>query len=178
VFVRRFWLVGAVIMAALLIMGVSVQAKTPAKRAAKKPTTVKETCKLSLTAQIPAGDTVITPGDPQGTQAGSVACGKLFGQGVQTDPYTATSSGDVDGTYKQYFATGTIHGVYDLTLTSQSAPTTTTFTAAGYTGTVSVAAGTGTYAGVKGKGTLTCSTSDSVHTSCTEHLKLKVPAAA
>jgi hypothetical protein len=57
------------------------------------------------------------------------------------------------------------------------APTTTTFTATKYSGTVSVIGGTGDWAHVTGKGTLTCSSPDAVHTSCTEHLKLKLPAA-
>ena len=176
---RRIWLVGAVIMAGLLTSGVAVEAKTPNGATKKaKAKTVKETCKINLTAQIPPGDTTVTPGAPDGAQFGSVGCGRLFGQGVQGDPYSSTPSGDVVGTYRQYFATGSIHGAYDLTITQQSPPTTTTFTAASYGGTVTVTGGTGTYSGIKGAGTLACSTSDSVHTSCSESLKLKVPPAS
>jgi hypothetical protein len=173
--VRRISLVGAAIIAALLIAAAAaVAAKTPVKA---KPVTTKVTCTLALTAEVPAGDTVVTPGDPQGTQFGFVHCGKLFGSGVQTDPYAQTSSGDVVGSYRQYFATGSIHGQYELAVTQQSAPTTTTFTAASYAGTVSVTGGSGAYGGATGKGTLACSTTDSIHTSCIEHLKLKLPAA-
>jgi len=173
--VRRISLVGAAIIAALLTTGVAaVAAKTPVT---VKKVTTKVTCTLALTTEVPAGDTVVTPGDPQGTQFGFVHCGKLFGSGVQTDPYAQTSSGDVVGTYRQYFGAGSVHGQYDLAVTQQSAPTTTTFTAASYAGTVSVTGGSGAYTGVTGKGTLACSTTDSIHTSCTEHVKLKLPAA-
>jgi hypothetical protein len=173
--VRRISLVAAGIMVALLTTGVAeVAAKTHVKAKGK---TTKVTCTLTLTAAVPAGDTVVTPGDPQGTQFGFVGCGKGFGQGVQTDPFAQLPSGGVAGSYKQYFGTGSLHGAYDLSVTSQSAPTTTTFTAIGYAGTVTVTGGTGAYAGVKGKGTLGCSSPDAIHTSCTEHLKLKMPAA-
>ena len=172
---RRISLVGAAIIAGLLTTGVAaVAAKTPVKA---KKVTAKVTCTLALTAEVPAGDTVVTPGDPQGTQFGFVDCGRLFGSGVQTDPYTQTSSGDVVGSYRQYFGTGSVHGDYDLAVTEQSAPTTTTFTAASYAGTVSITGGSGAYAGVTGKGTLACSPPDAIHTTCTEHLKLKLPAA-
>jgi hypothetical protein len=173
-FVRRISLVSAAIVVALLTTGVAaVSAKAPAKT---KQTSTKVTCTLALTAAVPTGDTVVTPGDPQGTQFGFVACHTLFGRGVQTDPYTQTASGDVVGSYKQYFGTGTIHGAYDLSVTAQSAPTTTTFTEASYAGTVTVTGGTGTDAGIKGRGTLICSSPDAIHTTCTEHLKLKLPA--
>jgi hypothetical protein len=173
--VRRISLVATAMTVALLTIGVAAgAAKTHAK---PKKVTAKVTCALALTAEVPAGDTVVTPGDPSGSQFGFVGCGKLLGQGVQSDPYSQTASGDTVGSYKQYFGTGSIHGLYDLSVTEQSAPTTTTFTATSYAGTMSVTGGSGTWAGVRGKGTLTCSTPDAIHTSCTEHLKLKLPAA-
>jgi hypothetical protein len=175
VFVRRISLVATAITVALLTVGVAAGAAKTHPKA--KPVTEKVTCTLALTTEVPAGDTVITPGDPSGTQFGFVGCGKLLGKGVQTDPFSQTASGDIVGPYKQYFGTGSLHGQYDLTVTGQSAPTTTTFTATSYTGSVSVAGGTGAWAHVTGKGTLACSSADAIHTSCTEHLKLKLPAA-
>ena len=172
---RRISLVAAAVTVALLTVGVAAGgAKTHPK---PKPVTAKVTCTLALTTEVPGSDTVITPGDPSGTQFGFVGCGKLLGNGVQTDPFSQTSSGDIVGPYKQYFGTGSIHGQYDLTVTAQSAPTTTTFTATSYTGTVSVTGGTGAWAHVTGKGTLACSSPDAIHTTCTEHVKLKLPAA-
>ena len=172
---RRISLVATAITVALLTIGVAATAAKTHPKA--KTVTAKVTCSLALTTEVPAGDTVITPGDPSGTQFGFVGCGKLLGNGVQTDPFSQTSSGDIVGSYRQYFGTGSIHGLYDLTVTGQSAPTTTTFTATSYAGTVSVIGGSGAWAHVTGKGTLTCSSLDAVHTSCTEHLKLKLPAA-
>jgi hypothetical protein len=175
VFVRRISLVATAITVALLTVGVAAGAAKTHPKA--KPVTAKVTCTLALTTEVPAGDTVITPGDPSGTEFGFVGCGKRLGNGVQTDPFSQTSSGDIVGSYRQYLGTGSIHGLYDLTVTEQSAPTTTTFTATSYAGIVSVTGGTGAWAHVTGKGTLACSSADAIHTSCTEHLKLKLPAA-
>jgi hypothetical protein len=128
-----------------------------------------------MSVQIPADATGVTAGAVQGTYAGHAGCGApLFG-GVASSPFTIDASGDVNATYTEYLATGSLRGTYSLSITEQSPPTQTTFAATSYAGTVTVTGGTGVYRGVTGTGTLTCSTPDSVHLSCKEKLKLALP---
>ena len=59
------------------------------------------------------------------------------------------------GTFKGFYNTGTIHGVYKENATIPTTGTTVTAT-----GPIKVLGGTGAFAGAKGKGTLTCVTND------------------
>jgi hypothetical protein len=129
-----------------------------------------------MSVQIPTGATAVTAGAVQGTYAGHAGCGAPLWSGVASSPFTIDASGDVNATFKEYLATGTLSGAYSLAITDQSPPTQTTFAATSYAGTVTVTGGSGVYRGVTGAGTLTCTTPDSIHLSCKEKLKLALPA--
>ncbi len=159
---RRICIVGTVISAGSLVVGVAI-----APAAKTKPKRIAVTCSSSVTTQIPDGATEVLPPVSQGTQYGTVRCGKL-GPGVEADAFTVPDSGDVHAQFAQYFAAGSIHGNFVLTPDEGPPLTTTTFQSATYTGTFTVSGGTGVYARIKGKGTLTCSSPDTLHLSCTE----------
>jgi hypothetical protein len=77
--VKGIYRFGAAVVAVVLL-SVEVAASVAA---GSTGTVVKTTCKLSLTDQIPAGATTVTPASEQGTQVGSAQCHKLLGSGVQ-----------------------------------------------------------------------------------------------
>jgi hypothetical protein len=158
-----------VALTGLLTLGIAATS-VAAPRAAVKPT--KVACRLAIAEQVPAGATGINPADTQGTEFGTTACGKVLGSGVAVLPFTVPSDGSLRGTFHDYFATGTIHGKYVL-IPGNSAPSSpSTFATERFTGTVTVSGGTGAYEGAKGTGTLRCVTTDAVHYSCVEHLRL------
>lgn len=156
----------------------SVRAVAAKKSTSKKKSTkyTKISCQLSLSVQVPSGDVDVTQGSTDGTEYGSTACGTPLGKGVESLSFTTDAGGDLLGNWQQYFKAGTVYGAYDLTPVSTGPTTPSTFTAASYSGTVTLKAGTGTDKGDTGTGTLTCSTQDVIHYSCTERLKLIVPA--
>ncbi len=188
---KRICLLGAAI-AGLFIIGVatamaatphaSVRAVAAKKGTSKKGTSKKSakgkkvSCKLSLSVQVPAGNVDVTQGSTDGTEFGSAGCGRPLGTGVESASFTTDAGGDLIGKWQQYFKAGTVYGTYDLTPVSTGPTTPGTFTAASYTGTVTVKAGTGTDLGDTGTGTLTCTTLDVIHYSCTEGLRLVLPA--
>ena len=165
----RIWRVGAVIAVGALSVGVAV---APAKktRVLAKQKAVASTCHASVATAIPAGSSTVTPASEDGTQYGSVVCGKL-GSGVQASAFRALSSGDLQGKYTDYFGAGSVRGKYVLAPADTSL-TPPSFASVAYAGTVTVDGGTGIYRLAKGKGTLTCSSSDGLHMSCTAKLKL------
>ena len=77
-----------------------------------------------------------------------------------------------EANFTWYFRTGTLSGKYELTPRER----TLNFLNVTYDGTLTVTGGTGTYRGIKGSGTMTCATQDGIHTSCTDKLKVKLPA--
>lgn len=175
---KRICLLGAAI-AGLLIIGVASalasapRASTNANAAKTKTTkTTKLSCTSSLSLQVPAADTTVTQGAADGTQYGSVKCGMPFGQGVQFETFATDGSGNIAGKFQQYFGAGSIFGTYTLVPGDQGPPTTSTFTSSSYVGTVKVKNGTGVDKNASGTGTLKCSSSDAVHFTCTEKLKL------
>lgn len=163
---RRICIVGTVISAVPLVVGVAI-APAAKTKAVAKPKRTAVTCSSSVTTQIPDGATAVIPPVSQGTQYGTVRCGKL-GPGLEADAFTVPDSGNVQGQFAQYFAAGSVHGKFDLTPQEGPPLTTTTFQGATYTGTFTVSGGTGIYARITGKGTLTCSSPDTLHLSCTE----------
>lgn len=173
---RRICLVGTAIAVGSLAVGV-VAAPAASHKAAKTKPTAKVTavvCTSDLATAIPAGDTQIIPPVSDGTQYGSVRCNKGLGSGVQTNSFTILDSGNMQGQFKLYLGTGTVHGKFNLTPAEGPPLTTDTFQSVTYTGTVTVAGGTGTYlhAKPKGIGTLSCTTPDGVHMSCTDRFKV------
>jgi TctA family transporter len=165
----RIWRVGTVIAVGALSVGVAV---APAKKTkgVAKGNTVASTCHANVATAIPAGSSTVTPASEDGTQYGSVVCGKL-GRGVQASAFTSLSSGDLQGKYTDYFGAGSVRGTYALTPADTSV-TPSSFASVAYAGTVTIDGGTGIYRLAKGKGTLTCSSSDGLHMSCTTKLKL------
>lgn len=158
----------AVTLAGVLTLG----AAATSVAAPAKSSTVKPTCAIAVTEQIPAGGVTINTGDTHGASLGTVTCGKLLGSGLAWMSFTVPASGNLVGGFKQYYATGSMHGKYVLVPTDSNSPQPSTFSAASYAGTLTVDGGTGAYHNAKGKGTITCRTPDSIHFSCTEHLKL------
>ena len=148
-------------------------AATSVAAPAKKGPVATPACGLKLAEQIPNGETAINPADTQGSDVGTVKCGKLLGSGLASMAFTVPDSGNLVGTFKQYFATGSMHGKFMLVPdATDTPPATTTFAASSYTGTLTLTGGTGTYQLAKGTGTITCHSADSIHMSCLEHLKL------
>jgi hypothetical protein len=156
-------------------------------------------CKVSLTTEPPAGsDSVSAPS--QGNQYGPVHCPKKtiapavkgFGSGVEGNSFTIPDSGDTVGRYTQYFGDGTVHGTFDLTPGEGSTSGgIVSFQGQTWAGTLKVTGGTGAYKGIqdfkatkgkKGKagkkslGTMSCTSADGVHMTCSEKVKLMMPA--
>jgi hypothetical protein len=173
---KRIVLMGAA-FAGLFTAGIAATASaaTPATRVTKyatKTVHATATCKLALTTVAPPGSSAVEAGSPAGTNYGTSSCagGK---PGTARQVYTEDSAGDLTGKVQQWFATGTLYGTYTLTPSSSSGPpTTTTFGAASYSGTVTLTGAGGALKRTTGSGKMTCSTTDSVHYSCTESLKL------
>jgi hypothetical protein len=156
--------------AALSVVPLAFGVAAAAAHTQAAPATTKVACKTSLSIAIAPGATSVDANNVQsGHEYGSATCGKLLGQGVQADRFSTDSSGIIVVKYTLYFATGTLHGTYELTAQNDSL----NFTASDYVGKLTVKGGTGTYKGMTGTGTMTCSTPDGIHSACTTHLKLK-----
>lgn len=156
----------AAALAAVLAVGVVA---TSVATAAKHSAAVKPTCFMALSAQIQPGETAINPADTSGANTGSIKCGKLLGAGLAQLSFTMPASGNLVGAAQEYFALGSMHGKYVLV---PDDPTSDSFSAASYTGTMTIKGGTGAFQMAKGTGKLKCTTTDSIHLSCVEHLKL------
>jgi hypothetical protein len=143
--------------------------------AASPLTTLK--CKNSLTTELLADSNTVNQPASQGNQYGPVHCPtKGFGGGIIGDSFTVPDSGDTVGTYTQYFSAGSIHGKFDLSPEEAGPISNANFESQSWSGTITIAGGTGIYNGItakKGSGTMTCTSPDSVHLSCTEKIKLK-----
>jgi hypothetical protein len=174
-------LVGVAISASSLVAGVGFAAAASKSAAtAVKPTALK--CKISMTTQPPPGSNVVLVA-PQGSQYGATHCPTAgYGSGAIVDKFTVPDSGDTVGTYYQYFHAGTIYGKFDLTPLPGNGISSTSFQSQAWTGTVTVTGGTGVYKGItrakgkKGIGTMHCTSPDSVHLTCTENMKVILPA--
>jgi hypothetical protein len=164
--IRRICLVGGALGAITLAFGVAVATASKSKTKVK-PATVY--CTTSMSLAVPASDTDVTPAATSGNEYGSAICGKL-GHGVQADSFTVPASGDTLARFTFYMPTGTLSGTYDLT--PQTGSLGSGFASVSYLGTLKVTHGTGGLAAVTGTGTMTCSSPDSIHTRCTDKLKL------
>jgi hypothetical protein len=160
--------VGVALGAITLAFGVAVSTAKKSKTPKVKPVTVF--CTTSVGLAVPAADQDVTPAATSGNEYGSAICRHL-GHGVQADSFTVPDSGDTLARFTIYLPNGTLTGTYDLT--PQEGSVTTGFASVSYLGTVKVTHGTGVLAGVTGIGTMTCTSPDSVHTTCTDKLKLK-----
>jgi hypothetical protein len=175
----RICVVGTAIAVVPFAVGLSV-----AGAATKKPTkpavkTVALKCHISLGTLPPAGSAAVDQPPTEGAQYGTVRCGGPgFGSGVQRNTFKVPDSGDTVGNYAQYFGGGSIHGKFDLAPQEGSGSlSSSSFQSEAWTGTVTVTGGTGVFAKATGKkGTLSCTSDDTVHLTCTEKLKLTTPA--
>jgi hypothetical protein len=176
--VKRLCLLGMAV-AGLLTAGVSTAATAKVKPAKPKSVTTKLSCKLTVVTQPPANDISITPGI-NGAQFGKVSCPGPIGGGVVSDTYTTATSGNVTAKYTTWFKGGTLGGQFKLIPTGGGQPSAgnNTFGAQSYTGSATVTGGSGSWKTATGKATLTCSTADGVHLSCTESLKVTTTAAS
>jgi hypothetical protein len=156
------------VMAVAVVAALSVLAAGALAKTSGKP--LKAKCTIRLTTQIPQGATTLSPTALTGQDVGPVSCPKPFGSGLQWDSFTVTpttaTTGKVSGPYKEWFNTGTLHGVFSLSFAPSS-------TGIVYTGKVTIAGGTGAFSHIKGKGKLSCKSTDGgIHTDCTASLSL------
>ena len=177
---KRKWLVVAAMAVGLLVIGAtSALGAKPAANATPKPVKFKVTCKSSVGDVPAAGDNSVVPPVDQGWQYGAVRCGKVFGSGIAANSFKLQDSGDLQGSWSQYYSVGTIHGKFALTPADTGPPSSpTTFAAVSYAGTATVDGGTGAYKKAKGKGTMKCSSTDGVHFTCNDTVKVVLPAPA
>ncbi|MFZ0091488.1 MAG: hypothetical protein WAL63_18415 [Solirubrobacteraceae bacterium] len=171
---RRICLVGALSVCLLAsVAGTALAASSTSKPS--KPTTVKVSCSTADSIAIPAGETGVLPPADQGAEYGTASCGGALGGGVSKVSFTIPASGDTIAKDTLYFNTGTLYGTYDLTPQQQSS---LNFLETDWTGTMKVLGGRGAHRGVTGTGTMACQTLDGIHITCTDKLKLKLPAAS
>lgn len=172
---RRIYLAAIAMAASSLAVAIIVApAGAKTKHKPKAAPMVKVTCHVSEAILPPAGSDEVVPPVDQGQAYGSASCGSL-GSGVQSASMVLQQSGDTTGNWWKYFRTGAVYGTYDLTPGSSLPTNPANFAAGSYTGVLVVTGGTGAMKGVTGTGASTCNTPDSVHFSCTEQLKLKLP---
>jgi hypothetical protein len=167
---RRNCLVGAALSACLLASVAGTATAASSKSSSSKSSGgTKVSCATNTSIAIANGDTQVLPPVAQGDEYGTASCNKVFGGGVQTDSFNVPASGDTVAKYVLYFGAGSLKGTYDLTPQSSNL----NFLATTWMGTLKVLGGTGAYKGVTGTGTMTCSSQDGIHTTCTDKLKLK-----
>jgi hypothetical protein len=176
---RIYRLVVATGIVSLIVGAALVPAASSKTPKAHKQKPVAVTCRTSVSTQVPAGQTEVIPPESQGTNYGTADCPKLLGSGMEVDQFTVPDTGDTVGSFTYYFDTGTIHGTFDLTPQEGSLGSTGTgFAETDYTGVVTVTRGSGIFAHYKGSGTSVCVSPDGVHMTCTEKLKITLPASA
>ena len=180
---RRFHLILAAAAAASIAVAGLVPAasgKSAAHGKAKKPEPVALSCHMAIATQPPAGSNAVDQPAQQGNQYGPVHCPrKGFGGGVTADSFTVPDNGDMVGTYTEFLRAGTISGRFDLAPEEGQPITGENFASQSWVGTLTVTGGTGVYQGIKakrGSGKLTCTSPDSVHLSCSERIRIALPA--
>jgi hypothetical protein len=181
VVVRRICLAALAITASSVAVATAVApagAKTHSKTTKPAPVKVIEKCTVNESIAVPAGTDAVSPPVSSGQMYGTADCNKSFGKGVQSASLQLQDTGDLTGTWWHYGKTGAIWGTYDLTQSSSNPSNPASFDSASYTGVLKVVGGSGAFAGATGTGTSTCNTPDSVHVTCTEKLKFKLPASA
>jgi hypothetical protein len=174
----RISLIVAISVCALLVAGagMALAAKANSSPSAKASRVVK--CHVYLSTAPGANSAQVDQPPSGGRQYGPAQCPtKGLGSGIEADKFTVPVSGDLVGTYYQYFSTGTIRGKFDLV--PQEAPplSSTSFANESFTGTVSVTGGTGSLKGIKSEkaGVMKCTSPDTVHLACTETVKVTTP---
>jgi hypothetical protein len=180
---RRIGIAGVAVAALSLIVGVGFAFAAGQKhhKHAKpaKPRPVLLSCSSSPTTVPPAGQANVDQPPAGGNQYGPATCKTTgFGSGIISDTFTVPDSGDMVGTYTEYFDAGTIKGTFDLSPGEGQPIGSDTFASQSWSGQVTVTGGTGIYQGIKGKdtkGTMSCNSPDSVHSTCTENVMILIP---
>ena len=182
--IRRIYFAGAAVGMASLVLGagVSLAASTLPHQKKAKPRTELLSCTSSPTADPPPGQANVDQPPDAGNQYGPADCTSAgFGRGIIRTKFTVPDSGDMVGTYEEYFNAGTIKGTFNLSPTNSDNPIgSDTFSSQSFEGQITVTSGTGAYKGVKGKnskGTMSCTSDDSVHSTCDEHVAVLIPPA-
>lgn len=177
---RPICLVATAVATGSLVAGVGIA--SAAGSSAAKPKKVKPVvlrCHINMSTQPPAGSNSVNQPSTQGKQYGPISCPtESFGGGIQTDTFTVPDSGDMKGTYVQFFHGGTVKGSFDLVPDQDQPVSGETFTSQSWTGTLNIIGGTGAYKGIKGKtstSVLKCTTPDEVHLTCNEKVKVLLP---
>lgn len=177
---RRISLVVAISVCALFGAGAGMALAAPTKSVkpvkSLKPVVLR--CRVYMSTVPPSNSAQVDQPPSSGRQYGPAVCpAKGLGSGVEAAKFTVPISGDLVGTYYQYFSTGTLRGKFDLVPQEASGLSSTSFTSESFKGTVSVTGGTGTLKGTKSKkaGVMTCMSPDSVHLTCTDTVKVTTP---
>jgi len=172
---RRICLVGIALSVCplALLAGNATAASTKTK--STKPRALSVKCSTKTTIAVANGDTNVLPPVAQGADYGTARCGGTLGGGVESDSFNVPLSGDTLAKFTMYFGAGAVHGTYDLTPQAGNLNTgdVNSFTETDWTGTMKVKGGSGAYKGDTGTGTMTCSSLDGIHVTCTNKLKLK-----
>lgn len=172
----RLGLVGIAALACLLVAVSLASARSASsKKAAVHKTKVH--CRLAIADAVPAGSPQIALPAQSGDMYGQAACNSVLGTGVGHFTFTLEGSGNLKGTFKQYYGTGVVKGAFVLQPSDSEPTSTATFDTQSYAGTVKVLGGTAAFKGIVGKGKMACATTDSEHYSCTERLKVVLPSA-
>jgi hypothetical protein len=165
---------GAAIAAgALALGGGAASAAKPKthKTPVPKPVPVSVTCKINVTAVAPAGQPTFIPASETGDEFGTSSCPGAEGKGAAHMTFSLQDDGDLTGSFWEWFGTGSVHGTYVLTPSQPATLNPNNFASSDFAGTLQVTGGTGAFKPAVGKGTLTCTSPDSVHFSCSAPIK-------
>jgi hypothetical protein len=170
VFVRRRICVAVTLIgAALLGVGSTVASAAPAG----SPVVLR--CGLSMSVTPGPGSNMVNQPPSDGAMYGPHNCRTAgYGRGIVAARFMVPESGDLVGTYTQYFHAGTLTGKFDL-VPQEGGQVSQNFLAQTWVGKVTVTGGTGIYAavkGLKGGGVMKCASPDTVHLACKERVKV------
>jgi hypothetical protein len=179
---------GAAITAgALALGGGPASAAKPKHHKTPKPKPVVLVCKWATSIVPPLGQQQSTLANDSGDLFGNASCPAspyspsrrtTLGKGVAHLTFRLQDTGDLSGSFSEWFGAGSIRGTYVLTPSNALTLDPSTFASSDYTGTLVVTGGTGAFKPALGKGKLTCTSPDSVHLSCSATIKFSelVPA--
>lgn len=172
---RRVALIASVVGVASVAVG-AAGASAAAPAAGK---TMVLHCSMKLTVAPPAGGAAVTQPPDGGWQYGHGLCPTAgFGAAGVASPFTIPITDDMVGKYVLYFAAGTVRGKFNLVPQEGDI---SNFLAESWLGVMKVTSGTGIYKGIKAlkaPGTMSCSSPDTVHLTCTMRDKVIAPTTA
>lgn len=156
-------------MATLTVgIGVATAAAAPTGRVVLK-------CTTTLTAVPPGGTAVVQQPPIGGWEYGHMLCNRkklgLYG-GVEARKFTVPLNGNAVGSFTQFFPGGVLAGKFKLVPAEIGFGE--NFSAESWTGTFTVTGGSGAFGKMTSAspGVMKCSSSDTVHITCTEKVTL------